>query len=529
MLVLLLILLPLAAALLILGIRLLRPGFTHHWLLAVLGSLSTWILAWSIRPQAPLNLPLANWQPRAFLPISPALLLDSKSWPFIIAMTTLTLAAVITDVARPSTSRSPNYWYDLIAYLILTAFSLLATLSGNLLTLLLSWTLLAGVELILRLSKTQESIQSRSVVLALSLRFAAIGCAIYAGMIAIAGDLPLDFTTIGPQISAILLLAAGINLGVLPTHPPIPQDDPKSAGLTALLRLAPCAPALVLLARVGMVGAPADLESVLLLLAGMALIYGSLAWAGISTAQTGIPFWIISLASLAFAAAVLQQSAASLAWGIATLFAGGVFFLATSRLRGLIVIWLLGLASISALPLSPTWEGAGLYALPFQPLLVIFLLGQGLFLASTLRHVLRLPPTLLGAERWLGVLYFSGLLLLVISHYTVPWFLRFETEGIGQSKMGWIETGISMIAVGLAAVAMPLFISRPRRKPRAIKALVNILELTWLYRIVGSFFRSIERIAAMINSILEGRAGILWTLLALALLVSLFVSLEAGG
>jgi len=132
----------------------------HHWLLAVVGSLSTWILAWSIRPQAPLNLPLANWQPRVFLPISPALLLDSKSWPFIIALTTLTLTAVITDVARPSTSRSPDYWYDLIAYLVLTAFSLLATLSGNLLTLLLSWTLLAGVELILRLSKIQESIQA---------------------------------------------------------------------------------------------------------------------------------------------------------------------------------------------------------------------------------------------------------------------------------------------------------------------------------------------------------------------------------
>jgi hypothetical protein len=82
MLVLLLILLPLATASLILGIRLLRPGFTHHWLLAVLGSLSAWILAWFIRPQTPLNLPLANWQPREFLPISPALLLDSKSWPF---------------------------------------------------------------------------------------------------------------------------------------------------------------------------------------------------------------------------------------------------------------------------------------------------------------------------------------------------------------------------------------------------------------------------------------------------------------
>ena len=151
------------------------------------------------------------------------MLLDSKSWPFIIALTTLTLAVLVTDVARPATSRSPGYWYDLIAYLLLTGFSILATLSGNLLTLLLSWTLLAGVELLLRLSKDQESMQSRPIVLALSLRFASLGCVIYAGMIAYSAGLPLSFTTISPQISTILLFAAGISLGVLPTHPPLPS------------------------------------------------------------------------------------------------------------------------------------------------------------------------------------------------------------------------------------------------------------------------------------------------------------------
>jgi hypothetical protein len=529
MLVFLLILLPLATASLILGIRLLRPGFTRHWLIAVLGSLFAWSLAWFIRPESPLNLPIANWQPRIFLPISPALLLDSKSWPFLIALTTLTLAALVTDVTRPVTSRSPGYWYDLIAYLLLTAVSMLATLSGNLLTLLLSWTMLAGVELILRLSKIQDGMQSQSAVLALSLRFASIGCVLWAGMIAYATDLPLSFTTISPRISGILLLAAGIYLGVLPIHPPVPQDDPKNAGLIALLRLAPCAPALVLLARIGMIGAPADLENIFLLLAGIALIYGSLVWAGAPSPQTGVFFWVISLASLSLAAAVLGQSAASLAWGVAMLFAGGVFCLATSRLRGLNVIWFLGLASISALPFSPTWEGAGLYALPFHPLLVIFLIGQGLFLAGTLRHVLRLPPALLGAERWLGVLYFSGLFLLVISHFSIPWLSRPETGGIGQYQIGWIETGISLIAVGLAALAMPLFFSRKRRKTGALNALINILELTWLYRVLIAFLRSVERIVTIVNSIFESRAGILWTVLALALLISLFVSFNPGG
>jgi hypothetical protein len=284
---------------------------------------------------------------------------------------------LVTDVARPATSRSSNYWYDLIAYLLLTGFSILATLSGNILTLLLTWTLLASVELLLRLSKDLESLQSRPIILALSLRFASLFCVIYSGMIAYSAGLPLSFTTVSPQISTILLFAAGISLGVLPTHPPLPQDDPKSAGLTALLRLAPCAPALVLLARVGMVGAPERAESLLLFLAGLALIYGSLGWSGSSTPQTGTPFWVIGLSALALASAIVRQSSASLVWGLATLFAGGVYCLSTARLRGLRLILFLGLASITGLPFTPTWAGANLYAPPFQPMLVLILLGQG--------------------------------------------------------------------------------------------------------------------------------------------------------
>lgn len=529
MFVLLLIVLPITSAALILIIRLLRPAFAYYWLVAMLGSLSAWILAWLIHPETPFNLPLANWQPRIFLPISPALLIDSKSWPFLIALTTLSLAAMTTDVARPAASRSPRYWFDLVSYLLLTSFSMLAVLSGNLLSLLLSWTLLACIELALRLRWIQDGTQSRGVVTAFALHLAPIGCVIWAGMNAYAAGSPLSFTTISPQLSALLLTAAGISLGIIPLHTPIPKDDPKNAGIIALLRLAPSAPGLALLARVGDAGAPANLENIYLLLAGLGLIYGSLTWAGAPTAQTGISSWIISLASLALASAALGQSTASLAWGVAAIFAGGLYCLATSRLRGLALLWLVTLVSVSALPFSPTWAGAGLYALPFQPLLVILLIGQGMFLAGTLRHALQLPPALSGAERWVGVLYLSGLVLLLISHFVVAWISYSATRVIGQYQIGWIETGISMVALGLAVLAAPFYFRRPGRKTARLTGVTKILELNWLYRLLAGIFRAAERVVASTGGVMEGRAGILWTLLVLALLVSLFVSLGPGG
>ena len=530
MLVFLLILLPLATAVLILGARWLRPAFSHHWLVALLGSLFAWILAWIVYPDTPLNLPVANWQPRIFLPISPALLLDLKSWPFIIALTTLTLAVLVTDVARPATSRSSSYWYDLIAYLLLTGFSILATLSGNIITLLLTWTLLAGVELLLRLSKDQESLHSRPIVLALSLRFASLFCVIYSGMIAYSAGLPLSFTTVSPQISTILLFAAGISLGVLPTHPPLPQDDPKSAGLTALLRLAPCAPALVLLA---------------------------LCWNGRSARKSRKPAPVPDLSCPDLWQPRLVQQFYTSNWdsllGHRPVCPGPGFGHSSPafrqsgmgpgnalRRRRLLPVhctvaraqvdFFVGLASISGLPFTPTWAGANLYAPPFQPMLVLILLGQGLFLAGTLRQALRQPAALIGAERWLGALYSAGLLtMLVFTHFTIPWFLPPGSAGIRQLQTGWIETGVSMVAVGLAIVAMTLFFSRPRRKPGGLAALKNILELGWFYRIFVILFRSAESLVVTVNAILDGRAAILWTLLALALLISLFVSLGPGG
>jgi hypothetical protein len=529
MLVLMLIALPLVTATLIGVVRRLRPGFAYPWLFALAGGLSAWIVAWLIRPVTPLNLPLANWQPRIFLPISPALLLDTKSWPFLIALTTLALAILTTDVARPAISRSPGYWFNLVVYQLMTAFSILAVLSGNLLTVLLTWTLLFGSEFFLRLLLNQESQGARGLIIVLALRLASLGCIVWAGMTAYATGASLSLTVVPPQISAILLLAVGINLGVIPVHPALDQADPKNAGMLTLFQLAPSAPALVLLARLGLAGAPASLAPLFLLLAGWALIYAGLAWAGAPSPQSGLAYWIAGLASLALASAALGHSAASLAWGGAALFAGGLFSLGTARQRGLIWLWLLGLLSISAFPFTPTWAGAGLYALPFQPLLLIILAGQGLFLLGTLRHILRLPSPLTGAERWVGALYLAGLLLILSSYFLVAWFTRPGTGVIGQNTVGWIETGISLVAIGLAVLAMPFYMRRRGRLPGRLAGLKKILEIAWLYRLAEAIFRSIERWIDRASAAIEGRAGILWTLLGLALLVSLLASLRLGG
>jgi hypothetical protein len=162
-------------------------------------------------------------------------------------------------------------------------------------------------------------------------------------------------------------------------------------------------------------------------------------------------------------------------------------------------------------------------------MLLILLAGQGLFLAGTLRQALRLPPPLSGAERWVGSLYLSGLLLLTASNFAAAWLTLQATAVIGQYQVGWIETGISMLALGLAVILTPLYLRRRSRRQSRLSGLKTALELGWLYRLLGAVYRLFERAVASAGTLLEGRAGILWTILALALLVSLFASLRLGG
>src|SRR5512145_3191830 len=104
-------------ALTILILRIVVPGFRYQWLIAVGGSLITWIsiLLWQIG--LPVSLQLSVWQPAALFSQSPAFIADSISWAFAISLITLCLAIIITSVVRPQFP-TPINW---VGTLVLTS------------------------------------------------------------------------------------------------------------------------------------------------------------------------------------------------------------------------------------------------------------------------------------------------------------------------------------------------------------------------------------------------------------------------
>jgi hypothetical protein len=519
------ILILLITPLIMLVIRILQPDFAFFWLVATLGALSTWPVVLLLHSRIPESLTLVAWKPEQILPISPTLLLDPISWPFAMALASLVLAVILTDVARVTEVD----WSAWASSLAITAIGMLAVLAGNPLTLIMAWGAIDLVELVILLSMALKSDDRERIVILFSTRIAGIVLLIAAGMAARSSGEILTFTNISPQTSIYLLLASGLRLGVVPIHQPFLGGMPLRRGLGTLLRMVPAAASLVLLARTATAGVSSSLSPYIFGFAALAAIYASISWISTTDELSGRPFWIMGGAALSVAAAVRVQPTASLAWGIATLLSGGLLFLLNIRHRFLRIFILLGLLGFTALPFTAAWEGVYLYAAPLNPFLVVFIIAQALLLIGYVRHATQIGPSLTGVERWVWLIYPWGLALLPVSHYIITYLGQPGTVEQNMSFPSLTASWPSLLTLGLVGGAIVWMSRGVNIHPRIVNTIRAGFSLNWFYRLLWRLYGLLGRLVTFVNLILEGEGGILWTLLILTLLFSLLAQSGLGG
>jgi hypothetical protein len=504
------------APLVMLILRVARPSFVYHWLIALAGPLIAWPMILLTGLRLPQTLLLISWMPEALFPSWPVLLVDRLSWPYAVALATLALAAILTEVARAPEAD----WASWSASLALTALGILAVFSGNPLTLLLTWTAIDFFELIVLLWNVNESQIRERVVVSFTARVSGSGLLVAALLVASAGGETLSFAAITPQASLLLLLAAGLRLGVLPLHLPFLQEPPLRRGLGTLLRLVPAAAALVLLARTALAiseqGGSLPFLPYLLAFSGLAALYAAASWVFAPDELSGRPAWLLAMASFSVASALRGQPSASLAWGIAALFSGGLLFLSSTRDLRLAWLTLLGIIGFSGLPFTPAWNGARLFDPPFQLQLLLFIASLALLILGYVRHTLKPWRSLAGVERWVWVIYPFGLALLLLTHFAFGWWTN-----PGLEHAPWAGWWVGAAALALAGLVG--FWARrgfnPERYPLVL--VDSIFSLNWVYAGFWFIYNRLRLLTGFITDILEGEGGILWVLLLLVLLIAL--------
>jgi len=529
----LLILLPvIILGLAVLGMYILRqtrPGIGYAWLITALACLLLVAAMIFLRGQLPLQFMVEQEPPFGMFSSLPVLLLDLKSWPYAFSLAVVALAFILTDSARLETEARPLNW---AAGLVLTGVGLLAVMAGSPVSLVLIWTAVDLLELVMVLATDAGRRMGQQTVTLFSVRVAGTLLVLLAIFVARSRGLPFDLEPIPSPLAVYILLASGLRLGVLPLNVAYVREVYAWRGLGHVLRMLGPASALVVLGRMPDQAVPDQMRPIFLIFTALAAIFGAVMWLTASHEINGRSYWSIALAALAVASVVNGSAQASIAWGTTLLLVGStIFFNSASRRRNMLlpVLAMIGIAGLPYNPAAVGWVGiAGSGPLSFT---IVALFTVALLMLGYLRHALRPREELHRMERWIHTVYPAGLFVLIAAHWLIG---IIGWPGSLAPGVWWASTASVLIASFGFGLAM-LLRQRINRDvianrwighfaQRVGSFLGALFRLNWLYRLFTSIYHILQNLVQLITEVLEGDGGILWSLVMLALLVSLIWS-----
>jgi hypothetical protein len=294
------------------------------------------------------------------------------------------------------------------------------------------------------------------------------------------------------------------------------------------------ASSLILIIRVANIGVTGVTSPFILGIAALTGLFAGIQWLISSNELQDQSYWVLGIASLAIASAVLHLPSSTIAWSMACLLSGGLLFSMTLRHKNLVAIAFLGIYALSALPFSPTWLVTDLFnysdslsTILTQPMFYIisisFLLTFSLFLAGFIRRILQgiLPSEEQSGfhiERWVWFLFPIGMFFILLTHFLIGIMLYPNLDDVPITGwiMGFIAILISCLIWYLHTHIFPGISLGHQPTDGSIDT--KLLTHGWFNRIFWKFFSETSRITALISSILEGDGGILWAFVLFALI-----------
>jgi formate hydrogenlyase subunit 3/multisubunit Na+/H+ antiporter MnhD subunit len=475
---------------------------------------------------------LSAWGPPALLPLGLTLVVDPLSWLFGMGILTVTLATLLTGVARPGGRRLLVRG----AMLLLTFAGLAAVFSDNLLTIITAWAGLDFVYFIILVFLGQsEGVELQAV---LNLAFNATGTLLAVGAALLISRenpaLSLREAALTSGSTLLITLAAVFRLGLFPLHLALPAEANIRQGLGTVLRLIPAAVALEVMARLASFGFAHTAQTWLTVFAlGAALVGAAQLWT-IEDPRLGITYFVIAESGIVLLAGLWAGVLALTAQCLALMLGGALIFLACGHDPGrpwLSVLPVIGGLAVMGAPLTAGWGGMAslLQALVGGGhwLVLAGLLAAQAILAAGLFHTVFWPGELVEDTPGALTIYMGGLALavaglLLVGWLGAPWIRSVlgSGAGAGASPPGAGAWGLGLVAATtVAGLAMWRYESVARGPASVgVGALSALFRLDWLYRLVWSVIHLLETIVFNLAAVLEGEGAVLWVLAAIVVL-----------
>ena len=497
-----------------------RRAQRRLWLAATSVALLAWTSVLLIRRRIPLTAPLALWKPKALFPAAMQLSLDVADWQVLLALSALVLAVILTAGARRASTPLAD-WAAILAFSAITSFAVQA---GNLLTVVIAWTIMDGFSFVYLHLVAGRGVDSSHAVAGLAWQGASallvVGSAVADWSVSQAEGAPLART---PVSFGLLLLAVLLRLGILPRHSFRPALSGIDEGLAAVFRLTPAAAAIAVLGRSvsGEIGG--QTLDWLIAVGVVATVVGCLRSALASDQNWDVADFILPCFGVGALAASADPAQTGTILGFSAvliLLSGGLLSLGTPRSTNHRILLVIGASLTAGFPWSPAGRiGHALvesFAAGGPPWAgVLGALGLAVLSWRLLRTAAQPAGGKPGGERFAQAAHTGGVLLLILLGPLVAGIAWPPT-----SPQALLLFAVSFsIAAGLALGLRGSAEHRPVVWGRRL----GRLDLRTLVRTLDLLRAKGEGVLRVIGRTLEGEAAMLWILVVL-----LFVFLALG-
>ncbi len=507
----------------VVGVRWLRPSFTALWFLLATGSLLAWLSLPVLRFFVPIAENRVYWNAVSIFDNRLAFSWDGVSWAGSFVLLTLLVGGLLADVvedARPG-------WFARSQSMVLCGLGLVAALAANLYTFFLALTALDLILLVLDHALEREPQRLRRSTLGFGGRMIGSGLLLLAAVFAETGA-ALPFNS--ASLSGWLIFFGGVaRLGLLPEDWAFYEDEIRDRQFGRFSQFTVFITGLLLILRTfsttGLgTAVSGELAIVPLVVLATLSLTAAVAWLSLRAPGLDLNALLGGAAGLVMATELRALPSAGLVLGMSWLLTAGLLASLTMAGRLATVLALFGFWTVSMLPYSATWDGSSLFVPPFHPVLILFVVVQGILLAGSFWRLFRVDGERQDTERWIRVLYPVVLLVHPAAALLIAWS---PWQGLG-----WIGANPwwpGFVATALSVLVWWRFSERevgldPALLRRGLQVVAEIARL--VFTVIG---RGFERGAKAFTAVLEGEGGVLWALLVMTLLLSILTQLGNGG
>ena len=514
MLIILTILIPLIAGSIIWLLRERPPRI--HWAIATAAAFLTWFVSLMMGNSIPESVQLSIWRPTTLFPTPLVLSLDNMSWTLVYCASTVLLAVFLTEAVRPSIAKART------SAIMLMFFSLCASalFAGNLLTLVLAWTLFDVGSLLFLIFIQDDPQDITQIISRFALDMGGILLIVSGGVVmAVSGqDTSLSGQPLSGYAAILLISGAMLRLGLFPMHFNLPPVPAVRRGMGTLLRLFPPAVALSLVARVYEQGFPRDLAIIFTALGILGFIVGGVRWILDNDVLQARPFFVLTLSGIGiFAASVHPNGGGAITAAAALiLLIGAVISLTVIHLPSHRIWPFLSTIILLGAPISPGGVlaasiGEGFIAGDLKALAISGVLGLLLLGLGSIKVIVQdLTPWSEGESR-VRMIYTLGLALPV-----------FVAVGIGIREVSIISIAgliVFLLVLVLGIFSFVVLRRIPEEGIERLRARIDFFDTGPLYNTLRRILQILLDMIRSIGGVLEGEGAILWMFVIVMILV----------